>query len=312
MDKVTIIIPTYNSSSTINRCIDSILSQTYKNIEIVVVDDGSNDETLSICSLYAKKHKQIRVISNKHCGVSKARNTGIESSRGNYLLFVDSDDYIDKSFVKELVESSSSLNLAISDINIGDSKCVNFSRESFVKMIVSGEAQGFCVGMLFKNKLVRFPKDTGYMEDAVYLIRQLNSVKTIKVIKAKYHREDNEKSITRSSGYNSITNNLISMHISINKLKKEVPQYTKALTRKEYKITESLLAKVTDKETLKKILNNQTIHEQLKRHRNISFPYKIPITLAVRKNTSLLLGYIKIRNRIKRILSWSKTKLDCQ
>lgn len=93
--KLSVIIPAYNAAKTIERCLDSIINQTYKNLEIIVVNDGSNDDTLKICKKYARKDNRIVIINNENKGVSYSRNCGIEISSGDYVTFVDSDDYLD-------------------------------------------------------------------------------------------------------------------------------------------------------------------------------------------------------------------------
>ncbi len=89
---ITIIIPTYNREDTISRAIESVLSQTYENWELIIVDDGSTDNTLKIVEKYSNENKKIIYFSEKHLGVCNARNVGIKNSKGNYIAFLDSDD----------------------------------------------------------------------------------------------------------------------------------------------------------------------------------------------------------------------------
>lgn len=95
MKTVSIIVPVYNSENSLRRCIDSILSQTYENFHIIMVDDGSNDASLQICMDYKRIDSRIDVIHQKNCGVSVARNRGLDAAIGDYLMFVDSDDWIE-------------------------------------------------------------------------------------------------------------------------------------------------------------------------------------------------------------------------
>lgn len=96
MIKISIIIPVYNVEKYINKCLDSILNQTLTDIEIIIINDGSNDKSLEICKQYSEKDSRIILIDKKNEGVSVARNKGIEVSKGEYILFVDSDDWIDE------------------------------------------------------------------------------------------------------------------------------------------------------------------------------------------------------------------------
>lgn len=98
-DTVSIIVPVYNGEKTIRRCLESITNQTYTNLEIIVVNDGSKDNTETIISDIAIKDSRIRLISITNGGVSNARNQGLKLAKGKYIEFVDSDDYIDKDMV---------------------------------------------------------------------------------------------------------------------------------------------------------------------------------------------------------------------
>ena len=104
MDKVSIIVPIYNASKTIKRCINSIIYQTYYNIEIVLVNDGSSDDSVFICESFSQNDKRVKVINQKNSGVSTARNTGIENSTGEWLMFVDSDDWLEKDTVASMLD----------------------------------------------------------------------------------------------------------------------------------------------------------------------------------------------------------------
>lgn len=92
--KVSVIVPAYNVEKYIHRCVESILKQSYRNFELILVDDGSTDHSGRICDGYEKKDNRIRVIHQKNAGLSGARNTGIHCSTGDFLFFVDSDDYV--------------------------------------------------------------------------------------------------------------------------------------------------------------------------------------------------------------------------
>lgn len=102
--KVSIIVPVYNVEEYLKRCIQSIMQQTYSNLEILLIDDGSTDHSGAMCNEYANRDKRIRVIHKENGGLSDARNTGIEASTGEYLLFIDSDDYVDIHLVQSLLE----------------------------------------------------------------------------------------------------------------------------------------------------------------------------------------------------------------
>lgn len=105
--KLSIIIPVYNRETTIEKCIDSLINQLDSDCEIILVDDGSSDNTISICRRYL--NNQIKLIENEHGGVSKARNTGIKEALGEYIAFIDSDDFVDDNYIsiiKSAIEDS--------------------------------------------------------------------------------------------------------------------------------------------------------------------------------------------------------------
>src|SRR5690606_32725285 len=92
--KISIIIPIYNASAFLEKCIDSVINQSYDNLEIILINDGSTDSSLDICKKYANSDDRIKLINKENGGVSSARNMGLEVVTGDYIGFVDSDDYI--------------------------------------------------------------------------------------------------------------------------------------------------------------------------------------------------------------------------
>ncbi len=106
MPIVSIIVPVYNVEEYLNRCVDSILAQTFTDFELILVDDGSPDNCGTICDEYAVKDKRVRVIHQTNGGLSAARNAGIEEAKGKYILFCDSDDYVSPRWCETLVAAS--------------------------------------------------------------------------------------------------------------------------------------------------------------------------------------------------------------
>lgn len=102
--KVSIIVPIYNTAKYLPKCLDSIINQTYQNLEIILVDDGSTDDSKKIADHYTKKDKRIKVVHQKNQGQSTARNTGLSKATGDYISFIDADDEIEITFIKELLE----------------------------------------------------------------------------------------------------------------------------------------------------------------------------------------------------------------
>ena len=121
-EKVSIIVPIYKVEKYIKKCVESILCQTYENLELILVDDGSPDECPQICDEYSIHDRRVKVIHKKNGGLSDARNAGINAATGQYLMFVDSDDYIQNNMVETLYSAVKSTNadLALCDINFVD------------------------------------------------------------------------------------------------------------------------------------------------------------------------------------------------
>lgn len=123
---ITVIVPIYKVEEYLDRCIESIINQTYENLEVILVDDGSPDNCPKMCDEWAKKDKRIKVIHKENGGLSDARNRGIENANGKYISFIDSDDWIENNMIstlyKFLVETSSDI-----------STCKLISRKEFIK-----------------------------------------------------------------------------------------------------------------------------------------------------------------------------------
>lgn len=119
---ISVIIPIYNVEQYLSKCINSIINQTYKNIEIVLIDDGSSDNSPAICDEYKKLDSRVIVIHKKNAGLSSARNKGLDIVKGNYICFVDSDDYIEANMIEELKNNMEKFNSDISVCNFYDIK----------------------------------------------------------------------------------------------------------------------------------------------------------------------------------------------
>lgn len=120
MDLVSIIVPVYNVEEYLPMCLDSIINQSYKKIEVILVDDGSTDNSGKICDEYAEKDERIKVIHKTNSGVSGARNHGMRVAQGRYIGFIDSDDTVDKMYIEVLVSSYSKPDIELSICNIRD------------------------------------------------------------------------------------------------------------------------------------------------------------------------------------------------
>ncbi len=107
-DKVSVVVPIYNVEKYLPKCIESIQMQTYNNLEIILVNDGSTDSCLKICEKYKKLDKRVIIINKENGGLSDARNFGIEKATGKWITFIDSDDYVEKDYIETLMSLSDS------------------------------------------------------------------------------------------------------------------------------------------------------------------------------------------------------------
>jgi glycosyltransferase involved in cell wall biosynthesis len=133
-DKISVIVPVYNVENFIRKCIDSILNQTFTNLEIILVNDGSTDNSGKICEEYAKKDKRIIVIQQKNRGQSAARNAGLDIATGDYIGFVDSDDYIASNMYEILYNSLIENNCDLSIGRLQRSDCEEIIDNKTIKM----------------------------------------------------------------------------------------------------------------------------------------------------------------------------------
>lgn len=104
--RISIIVPVYNTERWLHRCVDSILAQTYTDFELLLIDDGSNDNSGAICDEYAIKDKRVKVFHKSNGGVSSARNLGLDNARGEWITFVDGDDWLEPNAVNDLIDKS--------------------------------------------------------------------------------------------------------------------------------------------------------------------------------------------------------------
>ncbi|MFH0855133.1 MAG: glycosyltransferase family 2 protein [Candidatus Omnitrophota bacterium] len=120
-DLVSVIVPVYNSEQFLCRCLDSVIGQEYRNIEVVLVNDGSTDKSAELCECYARRDKRVKLIHSKNNGPAQARNIGIENAVGDFIFFVDSDDFIENNALSVLIDNYRRTN---ADVIIGDARSV--------------------------------------------------------------------------------------------------------------------------------------------------------------------------------------------
>lgn len=197
---ISIVVPVYNARDYLEDCLDSIINQSYKNIEIILIDDGSSDGSNNILDMYATKDTRIKVIHNTNHGVSYTRNYGIKIATGSKILFIDSDDTVDLDYVKKLIEplqngDSNLVVCGINDVNVKKNKIrarkfpkklVGSMQEDFVALfmmpIVTGPVTKlYDVNVLRKNEAY-FSKDISFNEDVMFNLNYLRFVNEYKIV----------------------------------------------------------------------------------------------------------------------------------
>lgn len=214
MSVVSIIVPIYRAEKYLNKCVQSIVDQTYKNLEIILVDDGSPDNCPAICDAWAKKDSRIRVIHQRNGGFSAARNAGLDAATGTYIQFVDSDDWIEPNMVEALVIYAQQTHADIV-------RCGYYEEDGLQHLAFCSTAQTHCPdqntlivdlmndglmsGALW-NKLYRHSAlgeirfRNGYSEDILFNYLLLaKEPKVVYVSEAYYHYRVNNGSVTNST-----------------------------------------------------------------------------------------------------------------
>ena len=203
METISIIIPVYNSEAYLPACLDSVLAQTYRNTEILLVEDGSKDSSPQICDTYAQKDPRIRVITGPHGGPGAARNNGIRAATGKYIVFVDSDDVCEPGLLETLLTNipDKSDSMAICGIRLTDEAgnptgefVENYrvlSARDYVSDVLSAwKASPLCGGVysklyrreLLQNHNVLFEEDTTFAEDFCFNLKYLQYVGKIVIL----------------------------------------------------------------------------------------------------------------------------------
>lgn len=202
MEVVSVIIPVYNAEENLKACIESIVNQTYENLEIILVDDGSTDQSGVICDTFAAKDNRIRVFHLKNGGVANARNCGLESAVGTFITFSDSDDIMDKDYIKKAlvaIRDTDYVSCAFNTINSSGEKYTIDYMKCFGTQVSYREYLGCMLdyqagaywganwGKLYHHKIIRqhhirFESGIAFAEDLRFNIEYLKHVKKIGLI----------------------------------------------------------------------------------------------------------------------------------
>lgn len=216
MPKISVIVPVYNVEKYLNRCVDSILNQTFEDFELILVNDGSPDNCGNICDEYAQKDNRVKVIHKKNGGVSSARNAGIDTAQGEYIMFVDSDDWINENMLNDMYNMPDS-DMKVSSIRmigkdnsteyIIDTKMytqedllIGFFSEAFPIICFCGPCCKLYKKDIIFNNAVRFNEDMSLGEDTYFnlnYIKHCKSIYTSEQIYYYYMRENSGSLFTK-------------------------------------------------------------------------------------------------------------------
>lgn len=186
---VSIVVPVYNTAEYLPACLDSILAQSFTDFELILVDDGSTDDSLRICEAYAFRDARIRVFHQQNAGVSAARNLGVEQAQGDWLCYVDSDDVVLPAYLQDMWEAADAEDCLVMG-NISDSRMkglitsdVVLEGEAMVRYMLSHNILNLSgpVAKLYNRATlvrygIRFPQDIHYGEDLLYFLQYLNHI----------------------------------------------------------------------------------------------------------------------------------------
>lgn len=224
MVKISILIPAYNVEKWLPRCLGSILNQNTEEVEVVIVDDGSTDSTLTIAKDYAAKWTNIRIFTKKNEGVGAARNFLLEKAEGVYIWFVDSDDYVVdgclQTIIAELDDSIDMLGIGYNDIAVPQFE------GSGIEYIEANYISGYLWTKIIRRSIIenarlRFDADRYSQEDWLFLMRIYPLLKKVKLLqlKAYVYCDDNQNSVMRGSHIENTKRNVADSRQTICKFK---------------------------------------------------------------------------------------------
>lgn len=326
---ISIVVPVYNAEKYLKRCLESIINQTYKSIEIICVNDGSTDNSLKILREYESIDSRIIVIDKTNQGVSKARNEALKQSKGAYITFVDSDDWIELDMIETLYNTLIEKNVDVvrgNYINNYNCECgvknkglnglenqLLYTNEiDFSKIVISkflnGKLPCYIVLLMIKRdcifeKNLKFKEDICLMEDTIFYIELLNNVNSIYFLdKPLYHYYLNVNSCTNSNIFyirnidNLVkVNNYLTDIIKKSKFKVEVDIIESNIARiildHFYRIYKSFDEKQKDaKELIEQLLEKEEMHDLLSRAKLSNVKFYIRVT----RNLLLKKSYKKL------------------
>lgn len=238
---ISIIVPVYNVDGYIDKCLDSLLKQTYRNIEIILIDDGSTDKSADICDSYKSKDNRIVVIHQKNAGVSNARNRGLKTARGQYIIFCDADDWVEDDMIEYLYGLIRISNASIAScgnwLDDGKSKMavscaknsniILESKEAIKEAHLKKRINTFVYAKLYKRNILfnlKFDENLRVAEDYIFACQAIeNSDIVICGTEVKYHYMQRKSSVSNNGYTIEFEKGLRAVEKSINNYIKKYP-----------------------------------------------------------------------------------------
>lgn len=289
---ISVIIPVYNVEKYLIKCFESITNQTYKNIEIIVIDDGSKDRSGMICDEYAEKDDRIKVIHKENEGVSTARNIGIRNASGEYITFIDSDDYVANNYIEILYDYCKKSDADLSVCGVIDVKGKKIIRESKgVNKIIDGkealkelldEKYFSCViwAKMYKTNIMKkyeFNRETKIAEDLEVLYKLLPTLNKV-VINTKnklyFFRERENSAISDKFNVNHLIEIDISNNI-INYVSENFPEIEKYAIKRYIRANMSYILKILKQEEIDDKILKMLRHNILRYKRQAYYKFSI-------------------------------------
>lgn len=305
--KVSIIVPVYNTAKFLEACLSSITDQSYKNIEIIIVNDGSTDDSLEICSKFAKQDNRVKLISQKNSGVAAARNKGFLHSTGDYIIHADSDDELPTDAIESLCSSAleSNADIVIADYITQTKRTrkivhINFTGDKnlLLRGILTGQIQGSLWNKLLKRSLYNlasFEPGLDFTEDKLFLCRAISRSSSLiisHVRKPVYIYKIRTGSYTTNFSEKSLKDFSASTEILCTELKHLYESDFLSHLKLQIEVLKIINTKsIPPKEILNKIYSD---------HR-ISFSRRLLVWLTTNRIPSPLLFYKKIKTAISYI-----------
>ncbi|MGN1190478.1 MAG: glycosyltransferase family 2 protein, partial [Candidatus Ornithospirochaeta sp.] len=190
---VSVIVPAYNTSKYISKCLDSIINQTLRDIEIICVDDGSVDSTPLILDEYSRRDSRVKVIHVPNGGVSKARNIGLSIAQGEFIAFVDSDDTISPEMLEKMVETAENneSDIVQNALEEGEEDRALEGKEEIIYALMSGSVSKSVWSKLFNRRVldsVYFPEGEVFAEDFMFSLKALEKARRVDLKKEVYYQ----------------------------------------------------------------------------------------------------------------------------